>query len=396
LESQLRALPPRSLVYYVLVNQDGAGENFNPLEYAERVARVSTAPVYSWVDSTLDRGVVGGSLKNQTAQVDAVAQVALRVLKGERADDIGVAVADFNRLQADWRALQKWGFSETRLPSGTAVLHREPTVWQRYRIYLLTAGGIVVAQTALIGGMLLQRRRRQHAEHEARRSQAELRASYDRIRDLGARLLTAQDQERARIARELHDDINQQVALLAIDLELLRSSPSQKLAGEALARTESLARSVHDLSHRLHPAKLRLVGLVSGLKGIQQEMAAAGVPVMFTYEHVPAALPPEVTVCVFRVVQEALQNAVKYSGAQEIAVHLDGSPERLRLSIVDRGTGFDVHASWGKGLGLVSMTERVEAVGGSLDIQSHPGAGTRLEVTVPLVRLAVDAHADSA
>jgi signal transduction histidine kinase len=104
----------------------------------------------------------------------------------------------------------------------------------------------------------------------------------------------------------------------------------------------------------------------------------------FTHDSVPAALPPELTLCLYRVVQEGLQNAIKYSGSNRVSFELRGHPDALALTIVDHGVGFDVSAAWGKGLGLISMNERLEALGGTVDIRSGPGAGTRLEVRVPL------------
>ena len=113
-------------------------------------------------------------------------------------------------------------------------------------------------------------------------------------------------------------------------------------------------------------------------------MTQANVPISFTHNHVPAKLPHDVTLCLFRVVQEALQNALKYSHAHQVSVHLNGSPNELSLTIIDDGVGFDVKSAWGKGLGLVSIGERLEAIGGTFEILSKPGAGTRVEVRVPL------------
>ena len=116
----------------------------------------------------------------------------------------------------------------------------------------------------------------------------ELRNSYERIRDLGARLLNAQESERARIARELHDDISQQMALLQIDLELLGGTAqgdAVAMADDAVNRAQDIARSVHELSHRLHPAKLRLIGLVSALQGLQREMSQSGAVITFTHDN---------------------------------------------------------------------------------------------------------------
>jgi signal transduction histidine kinase len=263
-------------------------------------------------------------------------------------------------------------------------------VWDRYRIYILVAGAAFVAQTILIAALLAQRAGRRQAEDEARRSQAALRRSYDRLRDLGARLLRAQETERSRIARELHDDISQQMALLEMDLELLAEAVDGQavdLAGEVLNRANGIAKSVHDLSHRLHPEKLRLIGLPAALDGLQRELSLPGVDISVACDDVPA-LPPDLTLCLFRVVQEALHNALKHSHARYVSVSLTGVGEALALTVVDDGAGFNVDTEWGKGLGLISMVERVEAVGGTFRLQSSPGAGTRLEISVPLSEVA--------
>jgi signal transduction histidine kinase len=252
---------------------------------------------------------------------------------------------------------------------------------------IISVAAVLAAQTALIAGLVVQMRRRRQAEVQLRGSRAELSTSYERIRDLGARLLNAQETERARIARDLHDDISQQLVLLTIDLDLLGSAgPAQadNWAAEALSRAQAIARSVRDVSHRLHPARLRLAGLVSALDSLRDEMSRPDMTIGFTHDNVPAALPSDLTVCLFRVVQEALQNALKYSRAREVSVDLSGGSDGLALTIVDDGVGFEVHGAWGKGLGLLSMSERLQAIGGTLDIRSRPGAGTRLEDTVPL------------
>jgi signal transduction histidine kinase len=288
--------------------------------------------------------------------------------------------------QVDWRQLRQWGIDEGRVPAGTIVRFRDPTTWDRYRAYILGALAVLLMQTALIAGLLIQRARRQRAENELRKSQAALQSSYERIRDLGGRLLKAQETERSRIARELHDDISQQASLLAIDLALIRRRQDQTntLTDEALNKAEGIVKSVHDLSHRLHPAKLRLIGLVPALRDLQRELSHADVPITFTDDNVPAILPHDVTLCLFRIVQEGLQNAIKYSQAHRISVRLAGGPRELTLTIEDDGVGFDIDSAWGQGLGLISMGERVEVFGGNFHVRSAPGAGTRIEATVPL------------
>src|SRR6185295_17511447 len=152
-----------------------------------------------------------------------------------------------------------------------------------------------------------------------------------------------------------------------MDVELLAEAVEGQavdLAGEVLHRVNGIAKSVHDLSHRLHPEKLRLIGLTAALDGLQRELSSPDVVISVAHDNVPA-LPPDLTLCLFRVVQEALQNALKYSHARRVSVSLTGVAGALALTIVDDGAGFDVDAEWGKGLGLLSMAERVEAVGGT-------------------------------
>ena len=301
--------------------------------------------------------------------------------------------------QVDWRQLRRWGISEARVPQGTFVRFRELSVWDQYQSYILGAAALFVAQTALIAGLLVQAARRRRAEAEAHQSQAALKDSFERIRDLGGRLITAQEAERSRIARELHDDVGQQVALLSMDLELLSASGSPPSTDadslrETLDRVQGLAKSVHDLSHRLHPAKLRLVGLVGALSSLPREFAQPGTTVTFTHAYVPEGLPQDVTLCLFRVAQEAVQNAIKHGSARNVAVHLGGDNHTLILTIADDGKGFDVRGQWGKGLGLISMSERLDLIGGTLQLDSSPDAGTRVEVSVPF--RAGQARADSA
>ena len=387
LETQLAALPQHSIVYYLLANRDGDGRIVHPVDYVDRLAAVASVPIYTWVDSAMNHGILGGSLKSQTRQTEAVGNLALRVLGGTPADTIPTASPHLNVDQIDWRQLRRWNIDPARVPPGTLVLFREPSAWERYKSYIVAASAVLVAQSALIAGLLVHRARRRQAEAQARDSEQMLRTSYDRIRDLAARLLKAQDTERARIARELHDDISQQLAVLEIDLEQLHGAVeggSEDLAGEVLIRAQRVARSVHDLSHRLHPAKLRLIGLVSALKALQRETSRSEMVITFAHDNVPSPLPPDTTLSLFRIAQEAVQNALKYSNARAVSVQLSGTPHELALTILDDGIGFDVEAAWNRGLGLLSMRERAEAIGGSLEIRSEPGAGTRLDVTVPL------------
>jgi signal transduction histidine kinase len=384
LEHRLSTLPPHSAVYHALVTEDGAGRKFHPLEYVDRVSAVANAPTYCWVNSAMGRGIVGGSLYSQSDAIARVGQLALRVLHGESADSIPIAALSLNRNEVDWRQLRRWRIDDRRLPPGTIVSFRDPTIWDRYSRYLLSALALLITQTVLIAGLLIHRRRRQRAEAELLANQGELQRSYDRNRDLGARLLRAQETERSRIAGELHDDTCQRMLVLTVELELLgRANRDQGPAAEALTVARDISKSLHELSHRLHPTRLRMLGLVAALEHLCLELSRAGIPIRFTRDLVPSTLAPEVMLCLFRVVQEALQNAIKYSQAKDLSVHLDNDTDGLRVTIIDNGVGFDVDAAWGNGVGLVSMVERLEAIGGALQIDSRTGAGTRVTASVP-------------
>jgi signal transduction histidine kinase len=394
LEARLRTLPPHSAVYYVVVSQDAAGENFQQAPYLARLAALANAPTYSWADAAVETGIVGGRRRDQVTLVNALADLALRVLRGERADAIPVSAPNTDVDSVDWRQLRRWGLDGSRVPRGTRVLFRAPSMWDLYKGYIIGAVMLMLAQTALIGGLLVQRARRQQVEHalrgrerELRGSQATLRVSYERIRNLTRRLLGEQEAERARIARELHDDITQQLALLSIELDRLRSDHlpihSAERLSRALETTHGISTSVRDLSHRLHPARLQLIGLVGGLDNLRTDLSLPHLSIAFAQQDVPTVIDPDIALCLFRVAQEALGNAVKHSDARHISIELTGAPSSLALTITDDGKGFDVESVPNGGLGLVSMRERVESVGGLLEIHASPGSGTRLRVTVP-------------
>ena len=377
LERRLANLPPTAVVYPLLVSQTSDG-NFRPQEINARIPQLANRPTYGWHERHLGDGYVGGSLLQLAPGLTLLSERAVRVLRGEAASDVPIARPQLQVNRVDGRQLSRWGISEARVPAGFVIDFQERTLWQRYRNYVIAVGAIVLAQSALIAGLSVQARRRRRAEHELRGSQEELVRSYERVRDVGARLLIAQEAERSRIARELHDDIGQRMALLQFELGESGANP------DTLTRLHELAHSVHELSHRLHPASLKLMGLVGALGALQQEYLRSGLGVEFVHNDIPRDLSPELTLSLFRVVQEALQNAAKYSGASEVTVELRHEEGRLLLTIADDGVGFDVANLWGKGLGLISIRERVEASGGTVVVESHPNRGTRFAIDVPV------------
>jgi len=212
------------------------------------------------------------------------------------------------------------------------------------------------------------------------------------LSSVSRRLIEAQEQERARIARELHDDLSQRLALLSISLEQFEQgtpdlSPQarQHLHKIAEAATE-VSSNLHDLSHQLHPHKLDTLGLVAALGGFCNEFSRQhNLQVQFVHSDIPGQIPKDVTICFFRIVQEALRNVVKHSGAAEAKVEISGHGDRIDLCISDSGAGFSPESVKAEaGLGLISMRERLRLVGGHLSIESEPSHGTRIRVRIPL------------
>jgi len=205
--------------------------------------------------------------------------------------------------------------------------------------------------------------------------------------EMTGRLIRAQEEERCRIARELHDDFNQRLALLAIGLERLgHTLASQGAVASELSDlcrlTQGIASDVHRLSHQLHSAKLEHLGLVPAIKGLCRELSEQyGTQIHFVHRNVPNTISKDSALCLFRVAQEALSNTIKHSGVRKGQLELFGDRGAVHLCISDAGAGFDPQSVSAKGrLGLVSMQERVRAAGGTIAVESRPSSGTRISV----------------
>jgi PAS domain S-box-containing protein len=210
------------------------------------------------------------------------------------------------------------------------------------------------------------------------------------LRTMSGKLIEAQEQERTRIARELHDDINQRLALVAVRIAQMYQDAQVELATQTelyeLHRDiGEISADLQSLSHRLHSSKLEYLGAVAAMKGWCREFGERQRTQIMFKDNVHSFVPPEIGLCLFRVLQEALQNATKYSGVKHVDVTLTEDSNKLQLVVRDSGKGFDVDAAkQGSGLGLTSMQERVRTVNGTLAIQSKPMGGTTVQVSVPL------------
>jgi PAS domain S-box-containing protein len=235
---------------------------------------------------------------------------------------------------------------------------------------------------------------RKEAEDRIRESSVVLEASHRKIQQLAGRLIEAQDAERARIARDLHDDVSQQIAGMSIVFSGLRRRMGNLVVNEELQedlrafqqRTNTLAENIRHLSHDLHPTVLRHAGLVAALTGYCAELERAHDTVLTCRADGNVdAIDPAGALCLYRVAQEALRNVTAHAGASRADVRLVRSEDIAEMTVTDNGKGFDVGAvpEGGKGLGLVSITERVRLAGGTVSIVAEVTKGTRVVVRIP-------------
>ena len=205
-------------------------------------------------------------------------------------------------------------------------------------------------------------------------------------------LIEAQEQERTRIARDLHDDTNQRLALLAVAIDQLkRDLPDATveilgLVDKLRKETSEISKDIQALSHELHSPRLEYLGLAAAMRGFCKEFSEhQRVEIDFKSHDLPSSVPPEISLCLFRVLQEALHNSAKHSGARRFEVQLWGASGEIHFTVSDSGAGFDLEAALkSRGLGLTSMQERLQLVKGKFSIDSKPQRGTTIHARVPL------------
>ena len=495
-------VPDGTVIFFLTMYQDSAGNKLLSHEVLARIAKEARVPVYNQTATHVGLGIVGGVVFDPEILGRETAQLTLRLLRGERVQDLPIQESKSIVPMVDWRQLRRWKLDEKRLPAGTVVRFRDPSAWESYKGYMIGGVVLILAETLLIFGLVWQKARAKRAETQLRESEerfrlvantapvmiwtagtdrncsyvnktwldftgrpleAELgdgwvegvhpddsnrclqtyteafnrRESFEmhyrvRRRDgeyrwvlgygvprfnsdgtfagyigscvditerkhaeeslatIGRRLIEAHEAERTWIGRELHDDINQRLALLAIELDRWSqhalTNELTELVRHARARITEIAEDVQGLSHRLHSSKLDYLGLATAAKSLCRELSEkTKVEIVFEHAGIPHTLSKEVSLCLFRVLQEGLQNAVKHSGVRSFTVDLQGTEESIELTVADTGNGFEEQDAFTRyGLGLISMRERLQLVQGELSVKSQPGAGTTIRARVPL------------
>ncbi|HWR92387.1 MAG TPA: PAS domain-containing protein, partial [Desulfobacterales bacterium] len=439
------------------------------------------------------------------------AGMALRVMRGEPAASIPFGGEQAYVDLYDWRELKRWNIPESAVPPGSEIRNRVPSMWEEHRELIIATIALVLIESFLILGLVINLRRRWLAEQSLSESEARLSLAAasanagmwslsadtrqvwatDKIRELfgfsphvelhfedvlrmihpedrervhqavqqamqsgedvviefrvlradgsfswiasrgrlqptmagkpgrmmgvsidisdrkqieetsrrqeqdlsklAGRIINAQEEELRRLSRELHDDLTQRLAALSLDAALIEKqlNPSHSQAVKDLKDLRSnlseVAEEVHDLSRQLHPSILDDLGLV---KAVQAECDAftkkTGIDLSFTPHDFPDSVPQQLALCLYRVIQEGLQNIAKHSRAKAASITLQGLSEGIRLSIEDKGIGFDPQEVRKKaGIGLSSMRERVRLLNGAISFKLEPGQGTAIEVFIP-------------
>jgi PAS domain S-box-containing protein len=501
---QLANLPDQKIIFYTHFLRDGAGNIFDGRKALPLISRASNAPVFGISDTLVGHGIVGGHVVSFETIAEKLAEIGLRILRGERPEEFPGNELDMNVYRFDWRELRRWGISEDRLPPGSNVRFKELTFWDRYKNYAFAVISLIVAQTALIASLLAERRRRRRAEEARRQLAAIVESSDDAIigesldgqilswnrgaeklygytaaeilgrhisaiippdrsgelagildklrrgehiehyetvrlrkdgalidvsisvspikddrgqviagatiaRDVSERkqaeqdlqrltghLLNLRDDERCRLARELHDVTAQNLFAINMNISRLRRGrlePSE--VKEILAESQNLGdqslQEIRTLSYLLHPPMLDQAGLVDALKWyVDGFVKRSGISVELLSVQKIGRLPAEVETALFRIVQEGLTNIRRHSGSSSASIRLEREKDRVILQIRDQGRGMksevastDSNGAEPPGVGISGMRQRIHQLGGNLQVESSE-RGTLVTATVPI------------
>jgi signal transduction histidine kinase len=375
---KLKNLPENSIVFYTSFFQDSDGHRFlNATQALPMVASVANAPVFGMSDTYLGHGIVGGSLMNFQEQGKVTAAIVSRLLQGERPENIPIETLS-STFMFDANELQRWHIPEARLPAGSIVLFGKPHLWETAkRFWAPTLLFLLIF--SLFVTYLYQNQKR-------------LTLAKEKEIHLSSKLINAEEQERRRIASELHDDFSQRLAVLSLGLENVEeATPASfpdvhKRLQDLVKSTSELSTDLHTLSHQLHSSTLESLGLVPAVAALCKEFTAnQGIKIDFNANDVPRSINPDTALCVFRIVQEALRNLKKHSGTEEAKVALRRDGGRLVVAVRDEGSGFDLKGLLkNEGLGIRSMEERTRSLDGKFEIHSESGKGTTLTAYLPL------------
>jgi signal transduction histidine kinase len=376
---------PDSVIFYGVFGQDKVGRVFDHKEIIDIFSRNSIAPIYSPWDFNLGLGIVGGVMTTGYSQGNAAGKQALRLLRGGRVEYMPVTKASLKQYMFDYNLLSRFNIRRDQLPAGSVIINYPESFYEKYKKYVITVVSVIAFLLIAISVLLLNIRFRHRTEKE-------LKASREKLRALGWRLAEVEDKERKNLSRELHDQVGQNLTLLGVNLNLLRSlipkdasELVQSKINDSLAVIRQTTQRIRNVMGNLRSPVLDDYGLVAAISHYGKQWAeGAGIDVQVRGPKTGPKMDPQAENALFRIVQEALTNVVKHANATEVIVTVRHSGGKLSLSVEDNGAGFDElllrKMEGTHGWGMTNMRERALAVGGSFRVRSSPGLGTHVLV----------------
>jgi signal transduction histidine kinase/ABC-type uncharacterized transport system substrate-binding protein len=385
---ELDRLPPDSVVLYNAFSRDKSGRVYEYNESISLVVRYCKVPIYSNWDFNLGHGVVGGLFTRGQDQGEAAGRLALQILKGVPVRDIPVMMTSPKHYVFDYRVMRHFGITPADLPRDSIVINTPQSFYFKYKKLIDTTAVVFAILLVIISILLVNIQRRKQTEKQ-------LVASKEQLRTLSLRLSEAEETGRKMLSRELHDEIGQNLTILGVNLNLLRSLiPKEKQITvhdritDSVAIVKQTTERVRNLMNDLRSPVLDDYGLVAAIDLYgKQCFSRTGINVSVRGLEPSPRLPAHVENGLFRIVQEAMTNVVKHARATEVIISLSKEKEKATLSVEDNGVGYDStrfsRADGKSGWGLITMTERALALRGTCRIESSPGLGTQVVVEVP-------------
>lgn len=368
LQQRFALLSEQAAIVYLSVWRDSQGRAWQIREYLRELVEIAPRPVFGWIGSYLGLGIVGGPVLDGSEVGNELGRLAAELLTGADPSAIAPVVINNARVTYDWEPLQRFGIPLRRLPDGATVLNRPLPVWESYPRTTMAVSVLIVVMLVSIGALVYSRRRVQAA------NAAQLATT--------RRLLQAQDTERVRIARDLHDDLCQQMAMLAMDVDgglgtALESRVVVDRVHTLIDRTRSIAVGLHATHIGSMPFREAMASHAASVQ------ARTGLGIQVCVGRWDAEPSPSVALALFRAVQEALQNTVRHADATQVTVSMEATTATVRIEVTDDGIGFDPATTGHTGLGMTSMRERMAIVGGSCSVRSVPFDGTTVVLSAP-------------
>lgn len=386
-----KALPPHSAIFFAVLSVDGKGEPVVAANALTAIHDAASAPIFGLYDGSLGKGIVGGPLLTSGDLSRASAQVALRILGGESPGAIRTPIQHATRSTFDARELARWNITESRLPPGSVIKFRDASIWQRYPGVVL-AGSVILGLQLIVGAFLLvgvaRRRRSDGAAAPDGPDVTDLGRARDELSSLSRHLMREHEDERAAVSKALHEDVGQRIGMLTMRLQSLKAGANgeiEEVVDDISGELGALAGEIVTVSDPLYQ-KIEILGLTAASRSLCNDLSGQHeIAIHFQHEHVPANVPTDVAIALFRVMQEAVVNAVKHSASLEVWVSLRGAVSEVRLEVLDSGVGFDMQRDLRSDcVGLVGIRERLKLVNGGSSIESRPGEGTRVLAWAPL------------